>query len=406
MDLGIADAKTFLALPYGKIAGTDELAAAMHNIIAQGLVNSGDYVQALNELDASIQLAPKEPGNHLYRANTQKRLGRFKEALEDLGQFERLGGKLDAEDKLMKAELLMKADRYQEGNALLTGIIKQGDSSGDKSQYYWMAFLYRSMFYDLLDQTEKAFSDINTYVDHMEATKQTELTGLGYTYRSSLLNKRGNFARAYAEALNAIQITPKAADAFAAAGDAALSAGKPAVDYFRKAIVLGGKGPKLYGSLGAALALDGENEQALQAAESALKAGKGDANSLTEAAKIYRLTGDSQRALDACNKAIALTPDFKLAYGERGFTWLALKQWAKATEDFQRYPDKGISKAGMVCLLLVTEKSANKAYAFASGSLTKDRTLYYLYQPSHGLPYVKAKRFLPALRKLARAAGY
>ncbi|HTU88745.1 MAG TPA: tetratricopeptide repeat protein [Gemmataceae bacterium] len=164
-------------------------------------------------------------------------------------------------------------------------------------------------------------------------------SAVGWFTKGTLLMRQGDFDGAIDAFTRAIELDPRFASAYCNRGLARIDKGDfdGAIADSSKAIELNPKDPFPFINRANARILKGVDPDASIAdATRALELRPGIPAALLNLGMARSQKGDYDGAIAEFDKAIAILPTFKKAYGQRGQTWMQKKKWAKAESDFTR----------------------------------------------------------------------
>ena len=399
-DQALADETSYLNIPLEN--PTQEQRQQRSDIfLARALLLSGkgQHDLAVNDCGFALELIPSSTMPYIRRAAEYQKMGHYDLAQADLNAFQKQGGVLDQYGELMQADIYGSTGKYDASIALYKSLLARYPK-----EYGIYTLLAGSYF--MAGNTTQALSSLNQEMAGIDKSSDNVRVMITvYGVRGSIYYSLGDFQRAFADAGSYIALAPDKPEPYLLAGMAALALNKPDPAFFTKAIALGSNDMDAYFGQGLIALQRNDKPAALAIAQQMLAVAPNTASTYTKRAALLRMAGEYQQALDSCDKALSLDSASKSAYGQRGFIHLAMKDWAQAKEDFSRYPQEGLSTAGMTCYYLATEKNTRSALAYAKGAVLQTHGLDLLLRAEYGLPYVTAKHFQSQIEKSISRAG-
>ncbi len=260
----------------------------------------GKYNEALRDLDSAIMLNPGYPEAYNNRGLIRKMVGDYRAAMEDFSKTIELNP-ADAVAYSNRADLFMRRGEYQKG-------FKDLNKAIELEPHYAGFYSNRCGSYNLLGKYKEAIEDCT------RAVEIAPQDAIAYNSRGFAFSALGNYSEAIADYNKSLTINPNP------------------IFYFNRGVAYKGKG---------------EYQMAVHDFSNAIKLNPKFTDAYINRGVVYGVLGELEHAIEDFTSAILLNPGDASAYYNRGAAYYRLDKKEDAMKDFQkaaRLGDKTIQK--------------------------------------------------------------
>jgi len=380
-------------LPETRAAGARGDAYLMRSMAYEKL---GSFKEALEDLDAAVAISSSSPRLWTARGKLLLRLDRDKEAEKDFAQAIAIDAKY-APALVARGTLMLKWRRFEEALNDFDGAIKVAPQHADA--YNSRGVVHAQAFEDFdkavldfakavsLDRGESKYR-LNLgvgrirqgrYWDAIEslthALKLKASPARVHMHRAEAYYNLGDVVTARKEIEEGLKADPRSSELYAMLGLFRLRsrAAPQAIRDLEEAVSLDGRNAKAFLYRGMAYGALGEYRRAISDLREASKLDEKPLQALTTLCHARRMYKQPKRALDACNDALALDAEFTPALIQRGFSYMAVGDYARASRDLSEADRMGPAAPQVLLALSISHavlrqyKQSDRAYREAMG---------------------------------------
>ncbi|MBI4346938.1 MAG: tetratricopeptide repeat protein [Elusimicrobia bacterium] len=277
---------------------------------------------ALSALNRAVLLNPKHVPARIARGRLHAALGRNREALADFNAAVKYGP--DVADAFSNRGLLYAFTLSDEEKALPDLLRAVGLAPKDPEAYFNLgdALLRRKDYRKAIESFDRALT--------LKGTASKILQRRAHAYF-----KQGDVTKAVSDLRSALEIDPRNGNLYSQLALMRIRSH----DYVQAERDLGQAaevGPEdfpFYFAQGMLHGVERRYGLAVNAFKKALSKDPGSAETLAFLCRAFRLGRDPREAVRACSKAIDIDPKLGPAYIDRGFAWIALREFSNAVTD-------------------------------------------------------------------------
>jgi tetratricopeptide (TPR) repeat protein len=287
---------------------------------------TGDHVKAVKDLSLSIAGNPRDPSASVSRAFSYAKENKDDDALADYGKALELGSS-DKAIYLGRGRIFLGRGEYESAE-------REYSAGLAKHPYSFELFGQRAIARVELGRYDDARSDLERTLRLNPDRKADFHYSMG-----NILQREGKYRAAAAEYSLAISENPSMAEAYDARGTAydSVELYDSALADYEKALTLSPDAPVFYLDRGVTYIKQKETDKAIKDLEKAVAIDPEFALAhiaYMKLAYLYNESGLKEKALEYCDRAIVLYPDYLAAYQYRAGISLALGYLDLAIADY------------------------------------------------------------------------
>jgi tetratricopeptide (TPR) repeat protein len=292
--------------------------------LGNGLVDIGDYKEAIKLFNKSISLDIKNVDAFYNRGRTHKLLELYDEALMDFNQAIILNPTFILPYISRSSILMLKKDYLNAEKDLNLAISINPE--------FVEAFNNRGLFYKELKLFDNALRDFNRAIELDPAYAE------GFVNRGALFNDLKDYDKALEDYGRAIDIKPGMIEVHSARALIFIKTQvfHKAIEDLNLVISYDPQHSESYINLGIALNAIGKLDDALECYDRAILINPKVAEAYTSRASLLSGLNKKDEALEDYKKAISINPEFVEAFNNRGLFYKELKLFDNALRDFNR----------------------------------------------------------------------